>query len=94
MTQVAVIHTAFEETPRTVALVEVDENMSLGEKLEYAYRWTQNIMDSWSMKLPEDGNDNVLLWHNFISMKKLERLWGYVLLLWEIRFWLVLRSML
>lgn len=59
MTQVAVIHTAFEETPRTVALVEVDENMSLGEKLEYAYRWTQNIMDSWSMKLPEDGNDNV-----------------------------------
>ena len=33
--------------------------MSLIEKLEYAYRWTQNIMDSWSLKMPEDGNDDV-----------------------------------
>ena len=56
---VAVIHTAFEDSPRTVAFVKTKEGMSLDEKLEYAYRWTQNIMDSWSLKLPMDGNDDV-----------------------------------
>ena len=56
---VAVIHTAFEDSPRTVALVQTKEGMTLDEKLEYAYRWTQNIMDSWSLKLPMDGNDDV-----------------------------------
>ena len=48
---VAVIHTAFEDTPRTVAFVKTKEGMTLNEKLEYAYRWTQNIMDSWSLKM-------------------------------------------
>ena len=59
MKQVAVIHTAFEDKPSTVAFVNVKEGMSLSEKLEYAYRWTQNIMDSWSLKMPQDGNDAV-----------------------------------
>ena len=59
MTQVAVIHAAFGDTPHTVAFVDADPSMSLSEKLEYAYRWTQNIMDSWSLKLPMDGNDDV-----------------------------------
>ena len=65
MTQVAVIHTAFEDTPSTVAfvnavaLVHTKEGMTLNQKLEYAYRWTQNIMDSWSLKMPMDGNDAV-----------------------------------
>jgi len=58
MTQVAVIHTAFEETPRTVAFVEVGDRVG-DEALEYAYRWTQNIFDSWSLKMPEDGNEDV-----------------------------------
>ncbi len=58
MTQVAVIHTAFEEKPSTVAFVDAPEG-TLIEQLEYAYRWTQNIMDSWSLKMPEDGNDAV-----------------------------------
>ena len=58
MTQVAVIHTAFEDTPSTVAFVDTPEG-TLIEQLEYAYRWTQNIMDSWSLKMPEDGNDAV-----------------------------------
>jgi len=58
MTQVAVIHTAFEDTPRTVAFVEVGERVGT-EALEYAYRWTQNIFDSWSLKMPEDGNEDV-----------------------------------
>ena len=56
---VAVIHTAFEDKPSTVAFVKTKEGMSLSEKLEYAYRWTQNIMDSWSLKMPADGNDDV-----------------------------------
>ena len=59
MTQVAVIHTAFEDTPSTVAFVDVPEFPTLIETIEYAYRWTQNIMDSWSLKMPEDGNDAV-----------------------------------
>ena len=59
MEQVEVIHTAFEDTPSTVAFVNVPEDMTLGQKLEYAYRWTQNIFDSWSLKMPEDGNDDV-----------------------------------
>ena len=59
MTQVAVIHTAFEDTPSTVAFVDVPEFPTLIETLEYAFRWTQNIMDSWSLKMPEDGNDAV-----------------------------------
>ena len=58
MTQVAVIHTAFEDSPRTVAFVEVGERTGT-DALEYAYRWTQNIFDSWSLKMPEDGNDDV-----------------------------------
>ena len=56
--QVAVIHTAFEDSPRTVAFVEVGKRTG-NDALEYAYRWTQNIMDSWSLKMPEDGNDDV-----------------------------------
>ena len=56
---VAVIHTAFEDKPSTVALVRTKEGMTLSQKLEYAYRWTQNIMDSWSLKLPMDANDDV-----------------------------------
>ena len=56
---VAGIHTAVEDTPRTVAFVKTKEGMTLNEKLEYAYRWTQNIMDSWSLKMPQDGNDDV-----------------------------------
>ena len=58
MTEVAVIHTAFEEKPSTVAFVDAPEG-TLIEQLEYAYRWTQNIMDSWSLKMSEDGNDAV-----------------------------------
>ena len=56
---VAVIHTAFEDKPSTVALLHPKEGMTLNQKLEYAYRWTQNIMDSWSLKMPMDGNDDV-----------------------------------
>ena len=60
MEKVAVIHTAFEDKPSTVAFVEVPNDAeTLIDKLEYAYRWTQNIMDSWSLKMPGDSNDKV-----------------------------------
>ena len=66
MNQVAVIHTAFEETPCTVAFVDVGERVG-NDALEYAYRWTQNIMDSWSLKMPEDGNDNVTVMGEIVN---------------------------
>ena len=59
MEKVAVIHTAFEDKPSTVAFVDVDESLSLIDKLEYAYRWTQNIVGSWSLKIGDDANSNV-----------------------------------
>jgi len=50
--QVAVIHTAFENAPQTVAFVDVGE-METNEALEYAFRWTNNVMGSWSIKKTE-----------------------------------------
>lgn len=47
MAQAIVIHTAFEDSPRTVAFVEVGERTGI-DALEYAYRRTQNIEGSWS----------------------------------------------
>ena len=44
---VAVIHSAFEDSPRTVAFVEVGDR-PLEEALEYAYHRTQNLAGSWS----------------------------------------------
>ena len=56
--QVAVIHTAFEESPRTVAFVNIPEDArSTDEALEYAYRWTNNVMGSWSRTDVEDNGD-------------------------------------
>ena len=58
MTQVAVIHSAFEDTPRTVALVQIPEDCQSTESaLEYAYRWTNNVMGSWSRTDIEDNGD-------------------------------------
>ena len=55
--KIEVIHAAFEDQAETVATVDYVGKITDG--LEYAYRWTQNIMDSWSMKMPQDGNDAV-----------------------------------
>ena len=52
MTQVSVIHTAFEDSPQTVAFVDVPEFPTTIEALEYAYRWTNNVMGSWSINKP------------------------------------------
>ena len=57
--KVAVIHTAFEDAPNTVAFVETPFAV-VEEALEYAYRWTNNVMGSWSIKEEyfEDGEKN------------------------------------
>ena len=70
--QVAVIHTAFEDTPTVVAYVDTSKMLintaSKEEALTAAYHFTQNIYGSWSMgsELPdgsinEDFNRNVLV---------------------------------
>ena len=53
MKKVTVIHAAFEETPVTVAEVNlpwevISEATDANQCLEYAYRWTNNIQGSWS----------------------------------------------
>ena len=54
--KVTVVHTAFEDAPRIVA--EVNAPLSkVEEALEYAYRWTNNVMGSWSRDDLEDNGD-------------------------------------
>ena len=59
--KITVIHVAGEERPTPRALVNTPDD--LGERmnahLEYAFRWTQNINDSWSYGDGEDRNPNV-----------------------------------
>jgi hypothetical protein len=44
---VAVIHTAFEDVPRTVAMVKVLKTDTLNKKLETAFVKTNSINDAW-----------------------------------------------
>ena len=44
---VAVIHSASEDTPRTVAFISMDKSLSVDEKLEKAYMLTNSIEDAW-----------------------------------------------
>ena len=47
--KVTVYHKDFEGNGYTrVAVVEAPVKLTEKEACEYAYRWTQNIMDSWS----------------------------------------------
>ena len=59
MTQVAVIHSAFEETPNTVAFVEVGDRTGT-EALEYAYHRTNNIAGSWSREAQFEYNGEMV----------------------------------
>ena len=45
--QVAVIHSAFEDKPRTVAFIAMDKSMSVDEKLERAFMLTNTIDEAW-----------------------------------------------
>ena len=44
---VAVIHSAMEDSPRTVALVKVEKTLTTKEKLERAYMLTNSIDAAW-----------------------------------------------
>jgi len=46
--QVTVIHTAYEDGPKAVAIVDVGLNLSGMGALEYAFRATQNYPELWS----------------------------------------------
>ena len=61
--QITVVHKAFREdgeAPVTVAEVTVTHTTDINEALEYAYRWTNNVMGSWSRKeeVFENGDEN------------------------------------
>lgn len=43
-----------------VATVKIPEGMSVEDGLEYAYRWTQNTDGSWSRRIGNDSNPNVV----------------------------------
>jgi len=45
---VVVIHTVWEEEPKTIATVDVGSNLSGMGALEYAFRATQNYPELWS----------------------------------------------
>ena len=45
--EVAVIHSAFEDTPRTVAFIAMDKTMNDTEKLEKAFMLTNTIDAAW-----------------------------------------------
>ena len=47
MEKVAVIHSAFDETPKTVAFVSVDKKLSDKEKCEIAFMKTNSIDNAW-----------------------------------------------
>ena len=64
-----VIHNAFEKTPSKVAIVEVGNRPTM-KALEYAYIRTQNIHDSWSLKMEIDGSDDVEVVGEFPVNKK------------------------
>ena len=42
-----------------VAAVDAWQFNDVNEALEYAWRYTNNVMGSWSLKIGEDANDDV-----------------------------------
>jgi hypothetical protein len=64
MNQVTVIHSAFEDTPVEVALVDVGDRTGLAA-LEYAYERTNNIMGSWSKPAKFDFNGQTVANEDF-----------------------------
>ena len=47
MEKIPVIHTAFEDSPRVVAMVWVNSKNSITEKLDKAFMLTNSINDAW-----------------------------------------------
>ena len=55
-TKMIVKHIAFERENEQydAASITVDDTASIKENLAFAYRWTQNIHDSWSRNMEHD----------------------------------------
>ena len=45
--RVSVIHSAFGETPHLVAFVDLENSLTVAEKLEFAFMKTNTINDAW-----------------------------------------------
>ena len=45
--EVAVIHAAYEDKPRTVAFISMDKSLTVDEKLEKAFMLTNTIDAAW-----------------------------------------------
>jgi len=58
--KVKVYHVRHLSVPQHIATVEAPYETH-EQACEYAFRWTQNIEDSWSKKMPRDGNDAVIV---------------------------------
>ena len=56
--KITVFHNDFEGSFTRVAVVNAPM-ADVNEALEYAYRYTNNVMGSWSMKIGGDANDAV-----------------------------------
>ena len=54
--KIQVFHKAFEDTATHVATVTAPST-DVMEALEYAYRWTNNVMGSWSIQKEMLGED-------------------------------------
>ena len=54
-------HKAFESIGEQydAASITVDDRASIEENLSFAYRWTQNLQDSWSKNMEYDGHERV-----------------------------------
>ena len=57
--KVTVLHRDRSEGFTPVAEVNFPNGHNTTDGLEYAFRWTNNVMGSWSKKIGEDANDDV-----------------------------------
>ncbi len=57
--QISVVHRAYEEQSKLVAFIDVSDDISVNEALNYAFRRTQNIEGSWSRPGNPDWSDDV-----------------------------------
>ena len=58
--KITVIHCAFEDGNAVkVAEVNVTHTTDIESAMGYAYRYTNNVMGSWSMKIGDDANADV-----------------------------------
>jgi hypothetical protein len=68
--KVSVVHRAFEDQSKLVAFIDVDDNMSTNEALNYAFFRTQNLQGSWSRPGNPDWSEDVTVMAELPVSKK------------------------